>query len=190
MLSLLTGDISPLVSHCMRSNEWTPFNRYLGDFEKNGHQKSSFVPIYLLLQLSTALALPVFCTNLRVAPSSDLHVNLSLRLCLSLHLVPHSLFLSPTVLSPTGSHLHTTDTLINPGFVLLQKGVGCPSGFTLIALREQGMGIFRHLTSHYWFGSLRCIAKSYYRCILISITYFKTGIESSLLYVLDDLCCD
>lgn len=85
---------------------------------------------------------------------SDLYLNLCLRLCLSLHLVPHSFFLSPTVLSPlldldtlplvspyTGSHLCTTDTLINPGFVLLQKGVGCPSGSTLIAVWEHRPGL-------------------------------------------------
>ena len=57
-----------------------------------------------------------------------------LHLCLSLHLMPHSFFLGPTILSPllyldtlpparpyTGSHLCIGDILINPGFVLLQK---------------------------------------------------------------------
>ena len=109
------------------------------------HQKSSSVPIYLPLQLSAATALPMFCTNLHRAPSSHLYLNPFLPSS-SLH----SFFLDPAVLSPllylhtlllaspyTGSHLCTSDTLINPGFVLLQKGVGCPSGSTLIAVWEQ-----------------------------------------------------
>lgn len=73
---------------------------------------------------------------------------------LSLHLAPHSFFLTPAILPPrlylatlllaspyTASHLCITGTLINPGFVLLQKGVGCPSGSTLIAVWEHGPGL-------------------------------------------------
>ena len=109
------------------------------------HQKSSSVPIYLPLQLSAATALPVFCTNSHRAPSSHLYLNPFLPSS-SLHFF----FLDAAVLSPllrlrtlllaspyTGSHLCTSDTLINPGFVLLQKGVGRPSGSTLIAVWEQ-----------------------------------------------------
>lgn len=50
--------------------------------KKNGHQKRSSVPIYLPLQLSTATALPVFCTYSPPPPSwslailSNLHLNL------------------------------------------------------------------------------------------------------------------
>lgn len=110
------------------------------------HQKSSSVPIYLPFTIvPAATALPMFCTNSHRAPSSHLYLNPFLPSS-SLH----SFFLDPAVLSPllrlhalllaspyTGSHLCTSDTLINPGFVLLQKGVGRPSGSTLIAVWEQ-----------------------------------------------------
>lgn len=109
----------------------------------------------LLLQLS-----PCFAHTHNPSSSwsptilSNLHLNLCLSFCLSLHLVPQPFFLNPAVLSPllyldtlllaspcTGSHLCTTDSLINPGFVLLQKGVGCPSGSTLIAVWEHRPGL-------------------------------------------------
>lgn len=85
---------------------------------------------------------------------SYLYLNRCLCLCLSLAIMPHSFFPSTTIFPPilyldtlllaspyTGSHLCITDTLINPGFVLLQKGVGRPSGSTLIALWEHGPGL-------------------------------------------------
>lgn len=111
--------------------------------------------------------------------------------------MPHPFFLNPSVLSTllhlgtlllaspfTGSHLCTTDTLISPGFVLLQKGVGCPSGFTLIAVWEHRTGLLstspllcfslvilcsrsHPLAFHHWFPP--CLNASY---ILQNFSFF------------------
>lgn len=121
----------------------------------------------LLLQIS-------LCFAQTHTYSSNLYLGSSVRLCLSLHLVPHSSLLNPTVPFPlllldtlllvspfTGSHLCTTDTLINPGFVLLQKGVGCPSGSTLIAVWEHRPGLLS-------------------TCLFSPLLYFSLVILSSL----------
>lgn len=133
-----------LFFYCMRSDEWNPYNRYQGDSEKNGDRASkeqlcpNLSPFYNCPQLQLFLCFAQTHTSHLYLnpflPSSSLH----------------SFFLDPAVLSPllrlhalllaspyTGSHLCTSDTLINPGFVLLQKGVGRPSGSTLIAVWEQ-----------------------------------------------------
>lgn len=151
---LLTGDISLLGFHHMRFNEWNPCNRYQGDW-KNGHQKSTSLPIYLPLQLSTATALPVFCTNFPPPPfflesyslkslfqSKPPFVSFSPFLLSQPNYPSSSISNTLLLASPyADSHLRVTEALINPGFVLLQKGIGRPSGSTLIAVWEHGPGL-------------------------------------------------
>lgn len=128
------------VFHCMWSNEWNPYNSYQGDCEKMAIKRaalSQFISLCncLLLQLSSCFAHKLTHTS-SSSSSWSLSVlsNLHLNLWLFLHLVPHSSFLNPTILSPllhldtlllasqyTSSHLCITDTLINPGFVLVLK---------------------------------------------------------------------
>lgn len=120
---------------------------------KNGHQKSSSVPIYLPLQLSTATALLVFCKNSLLLKSLfqsvPPFVSFFSTKCVTFFFhnpSAHSmlLYLNTLLLANpfTCSHLFTTDTLISPGFILLQEGLGCPSDFTLIAVWGHRAGLF------------------------------------------------
>lgn len=96
--------------------------------------------------------------------------------------VPQSLSPNPTVLSAllyldtllsaspfTGSHLCTTDSLISPGFVLLQRGVGCPSGITLIAVWEHRIGLLS--TSPFLYFSLIILYSHSYPPACLNATY-------------------
>lgn len=96
--------------------------------------------------------------------------------------VPQSLSPNPTVLSAllyldtllsaspfTGSHLCTTDSLISPGFVLLQRGVGCPSGITLIAVWEHRIGLLS--TSPFLYFSLIIFYSHSYPPACLNATY-------------------
>lgn len=102
--------------------------------------------------------------------------------------MPHPFFLNPSVLSTllhldtlllaspfTGSHLCTTDTLISPGFVLLQKGVGCPSGFTLIAVWEHRTGLLSTSPLLYFSLVILCSAPIQWP----SITWFPPCLNAS-----------
>lgn len=87
------------VFHWMWSNEWNPYNSYQGDSEKNGHQKSSFCPNLSPFAFVCCLQ-PSPTSSWSLTILSNLYLYLCLHLCLSLHPVPHSFLLSPTILSP------------------------------------------------------------------------------------------
>lgn len=132
------------VFHCIRSNEWNPYNSYQGDW-KNGHKRaalSQFISPGNCYSYSSHNALLWSWTIL-----SNLYLDLDLHLYLSLHPAPHSFSLNPAILLPlhcvdalllaspyTASHLRIIYTLINPGSVLLLKGEGYPSGSTSFAM--------------------------------------------------------
>lgn len=97
----------------------------------------------------------VFCYSspscVTTTPLPQIFISIRLPLHLLLH---RSFFLKQTILRRTlyldtllpasphrGSHLGIRDTVIHPGFVLLQKGVGRPPGSTLIAVWEHGAGL-------------------------------------------------
>lgn len=149
---------------------------------KNGRQKSSSVPIYLPLQLSSATALPVFRKKCPPPLKSWFQSFAPFVFFFPFTEVPQSLSPNPSVLptllyldtllsaSPfTGSYLCTTDTLISPGLVLLQRGVGCPSGITLIAVWEHRIGLLS--TSPFLYFSLIILYSHFYPPACLNATY-------------------